>query len=74
MAAEYDLFQRFPDNKVVEIGFVSGWENLRRTLNYYAKLSSTQIVAVDRRAHAIFVAVDGFESELPTKRAKATAA
>ncbi len=73
MGTEYDIFQRLPGNKVVWIGSVSGWRNLQRTLGYYAKLSSGELVAIDARTHEV-VGADAAKIEIPAKRAKATAA
>jgi len=74
MGREYEIFERLPGNRVVGIGSVSGWENLQRTLGYYVKLSSGELVAIDARTHEVIVGVDAAKIEIPAKRVKATAA
>jgi len=73
MGAEYEIFVRLSGDDPVWIGCVSGWENLQRTLAYYANLSSGEVVAVNRRTHEV-VHADGSITAFPAKRVKATAA
>ncbi len=74
MGTDYDVFVRLPGDDTVQIGSVSGWENLQRTLGYYVKLSSGDIVAVDKRTHEITAGVNGTETEIPAPHAKAKTA
>lgn len=73
MDAEYDVFQKFPKNRLVKIVCISGRENLQRTLMYYAKLSSSELVAINRRTNEV-VYIDGSELATPATRVNATAA
>jgi hypothetical protein len=74
MGIEYEVFVTLPGDDPVEIGSVSGWESLQRTLAYYVKLSPGEIVAVDKRTGQVIIGVNATETEFPAKRAKATAA
>lgn len=74
MGIEYDVFVRLPGDDAVHIGSVSGWENLQRTLGYYVKLSSGEIVAIDSQTNEVIAGVNGAEIEFPAQHVKATAA
>lgn len=74
MSTEYDVFVTLPGDDAVRIDSVSGWENLQRTLAYYARLSSGELVAVDKRTHQVIAGVGAARIEIPAKRVKATAA
>jgi hypothetical protein len=74
MSTEYDVFVTLPGDDPVQIDSVSGWESLQRTLAYYVKLSSGEIVAVDKRTGQVIIGVNATETEFPAKRVKAMAA
>ena len=74
MATEYDVFVTLPGDDPVQIDSVFGWGSLQRTLAYYVKLSSGEIVAVDKRTAQVIVGVNATETEFPAKRVRATAA
>ncbi len=74
MSTEYEVFVALPGDEPVPIGSIYGWESLQRTLGYYVKLSSGQVVAVDKRTRHVVIGVNAAEIEFPVKRGKATAA
>lgn len=73
MDTEYEIFVTLSGDEAVRIGSVSGWENLQRTLGYYAKLSSGDIAAVELQTGEIIARVKGAETESPAKRVRTTA-
>jgi hypothetical protein len=74
MSTEYDVFVTQPGDDPVRIDSVTGRESLQRTLAYYVKLFSGEIVAVDKRTRQVIIGANATETEFPAKRVKATAA